>query len=173
MSRYECKQSLANILYFVRFHVDLVTLLWRICYKSTYLVISCSGLMQWTGFYNLTAALGTIDKVLDSPYFQSTTYKNSLHSIVFEILMVRASFVSPIWRLPNIQFQPTMESVQVTPRKSLCTPLYLPPTPPSPVGVPQFHPNWMESLMYRRLASLYGCSVHWMIAHPNNGQCDR
>ena len=81
--------------------------------------------------------------------------------------MMRASFILPMWRLPNIQIQPTMESLQVTLRKSPCTPLYLPLTPPSPVGVPQFHPNWMESLMYRRLASLYGCSVHWMIAHPS------
>ena len=64
---------------------------------------------------------------------------------------------------------------QVTLRKSPYTPLlcpYLPPTPPSPVGVPQFHPNWMESLMYRRLASLYGCSLHWMIAPPYNDRAE-
>ena len=43
-----------------------------------------------------------------------------------------------------------------------------PPAPPSLMGFPQFHPNWMESLMYRRLAPLYSRSVQCTKAPPGN-----
>ena len=62
----------------------------------------------------------------------------------------------------------------VDPKKSPWTPQrgpYLPPAPPSLMGFPQFHPNWMESLMYRRLAPLYSRSVQCTKAPPDNDQC--
>ena len=59
----------------------------------------------------------------------------------------------------------------VDPQKSPWTPErgpYLPPAPPSLMGFPQFHPNWMESLMYRRLAPLYSRSVQCTKAPLDN-----
>ena len=130
-------------------------------------LVKCSGPMQCTGFYNLTGALGTIDKVLT----------------LLPIVAVKNSFLSKsVWYVDDkgwhwisnmkitkysIEIQPT--NLQVTLRKSPCAPLPWPlPSPNSPISrgsstiPPQLDgiPNVSASRVTLRLLTALDDSTH-------------